>query len=176
LPTSQAKILKLFQSKILESKCLREAFVNSLNNQLYETNAIIRRPKLGQTFETIAREGESAFYNGQLTDTIVSEIQSAGGIITKEDLNSYECVVREPLSYKLKNNIEIYSAPGPSCGFMLNFILALLDSFEHEEYALDVNETNSLFHHRFIEACKYSFGLRGQIGDDSFSDSSNVCF
>jgi gamma-glutamyltranspeptidase len=89
-------------------------------------------------------------------------------------LKSYECVLREPVSFKLKNNTEIFSVPAPGCGFMLNFILALMDSFEHVEYSLDVAETSALFYHRFIEACKYSFGFRCLIGDDSFDDSSSV--
>lgn len=127
LPPSQAKFLKYCESKILNSKPLRETFVNTINNEIYSAKSIIKRPKLAKTLEIIAREGESAFYNGSLTDTIVDEIQSAGGLITKNDLMSYECLVKEPVTYKLRNNILLNSAPPPSCGLLLNFILALLD-------------------------------------------------
>jgi gamma-glutamyltranspeptidase/glutathione hydrolase/leukotriene-C4 hydrolase len=127
LPASQAKFLKYCESKILDSKSLRETFINSIDNQLYKANSIIKRPKLAKTLEIIAKEGETAFYNGSLTDTIVDEIQSGGGIITKEDLNRYECLIKEPVKYKLRNGIEINSVPSPSCGVLLNFILAILD-------------------------------------------------
>ena len=127
LPASQAKCLKYCETKIFDSQQLREIFVNRINNEIYKTNSIIKLPKLAKTLETLAREGESAFYNGSLTDTIVNEIQSNGGIITKADLQSYTCKIREPVTYKLKNNFLLNSAPGPSCGLLLNFILAILD-------------------------------------------------
>lgn len=128
MPASQAKFLKFCESKILKSKPLRETYVNRLNNELYKANSIIKIPKLAKTLEVIARDGESAFYNGQLTDIIVDEIQSAGGIITRADLQNYECVLREPVSYTLSNKVELFSFPPPSCGIMLNFILAMMDS------------------------------------------------
>jgi gamma-glutamyltranspeptidase/glutathione hydrolase/leukotriene-C4 hydrolase len=127
LPASQAKFLKYCEPKILDSQSLRETFVNRVNNQLFCANSIIRRPKLAKTLEVIGKEGASAFYDGSLTDTILEEITSNGGIITKADLQSYECVVREPVTYKLRSDIELNSAPSPSCGLLLNFILAIMD-------------------------------------------------
>ena len=106
---------------------MREVFYNSMKNELYNVNSIIKRPKLAKTFEILAREGESAFYNGSLTDTIVHEIQTNGGIITRQDLQSYECQVKEPLTYSLKSNVLLNTVPSPSCGSLLNFILAILD-------------------------------------------------
>lgn len=128
LPPSQAKFLKFCESKILDSKPLRETYVNRINNEIYKVNSTIKIPRLAKTLEIIAREGESAFYNGQLTDIIVDEIQSAGGIVTRTDLQNYECLIRDPVSIKLKNNLELYSFPPPSCGLMLNFIVGLMDS------------------------------------------------
>jgi gamma-glutamyltranspeptidase/glutathione hydrolase/leukotriene-C4 hydrolase len=127
LPASQAKFLDYCESKILSSTSLRETFVNKLNNEIYKVNSIIKRPKLAKTLDIIARDGESAFYNGQLTDTIVEEIQSNGGIINKSDLQSYECLVKEPITLKLRNNIELNTVPSPGCGILLNFIMGILD-------------------------------------------------
>lgn len=128
LPQSQARYLRFCESKILDSATMREVYFNRISNELYKANSIIRRPKLAKTFEIIAKEGESAFYNGCLTDTILEEVNSKGGILTKADLQSYECLVKEPVSYKLRNNTSIHSVPSPSCGILLNFIIAILDS------------------------------------------------
>ncbi len=106
---------------------MRELFVNKITNEIYTTNSILKRPKLAKTLEIIAKDGESAFYNGQLTDIIVDEIQSNGGIVTRQDLQNYECLVKEPVKHKLKSGIELNSAPNPSCGILLNFILGILD-------------------------------------------------
>lgn len=172
LPASQAKFLDYCESKILSSASLRETFVNKLNNEIYKVNSIIKRPKLAKTLEIIAKEGESSFYNGSLTDTIVDEIQSNGGIITKHDLQSYECLIKEPITYKLKNSLLLHSAPAPSCGILLNFILGILDGYN--DYNADCIDSNTLFYHRFIEACKFGFGFRHLIGDDSFNDSTDL--
>lgn len=127
LPASQARFVKYCETKILSSVELRECYFNSIKNELYKANAVLRRPKLAKTFEVLAREGADAFYNGSLTDTIVHEIQTNGGIITRHDLQSYECLVKEPISYMLKNGVLLNTVPSPSCGTLLNFILALLD-------------------------------------------------
>ena len=39
---------------------------------------------------------------------------------------------------------------------------------------LDCNETSALFYHRFLESCKFAFGLRCLVGDDNFTDSTSV--
>jgi gamma-glutamyltranspeptidase / glutathione hydrolase / leukotriene-C4 hydrolase len=128
LPASQAKFVKFIEKKIHSSASLRETYVNQMNNEIYKANSLIRRPKLAKTLEIIAREGESAFYNGELTEAIVDEIRSEGGIITATDLNNYKCLIKQPIKYKLKSNdYELNSAPAPSCGILVNFILALLD-------------------------------------------------
>jgi gamma-glutamyltranspeptidase / glutathione hydrolase / leukotriene-C4 hydrolase len=172
LPASQAKFLDYCEFKIHGSAALRETFVNKINNEIYKVNSIIKRPKLAKTLDIIAREGESAFYNGQLTDIIVDEVQSNGGIITKHDLQSYQCIVKEPIKFKLKNNIELNTVPAPGCGILLNFIMGILDGYDHDLY--DDIDANTTFYHRFIEACKFGFGFRHLIGDDNFNDSTNV--
>lgn len=172
LPGTQAKYVRFCEKHIRENCGMRELFVNKLNNEIYQENAMIRRPKLGRTLDIIAREGESAFYNGCLTDTIVDEIQSNGGIVSKMDLKNYECLVKEPVTLKLRNGIVLNSVPNPGCGVLLNFILGILDTFDHD--TSDTVEANTQFYHRFIEACKFGFGLRYLIGDDNFDDATEL--
>ena len=128
LPYIQAKYINAMQDTIRSEKSMRELFVNKLNNELFVENSVMKRPKLAKTYEIIAKEGESAFYNGQLTDTIVNEVQSNGGILSKQDLQNYECLVKEPVTIKLKSGIEVNSAPNPGSGVLLNLILGIMDS------------------------------------------------
>jgi hypothetical protein len=44
------------------------------------------------------------------------------------------------------------------------------DDYNEDSFA----ESNALFNHRFIEACKFGFGFRYLIGDDNFNDSTDV--
>ena len=129
MPASQAKFLEYCESKILESRAMRETFINRMDQQLYRANSVVRRPRLARTLEAIARDGQAAFYDGVLTDAIVGEIQSAGGIVTRDDLRKYECLVKKPVTYRLStNNVEVNTMPSPGCGILLNFMLAILDS------------------------------------------------
>ena len=45
-------------------------------------------------------------------------------------------------------------------------------AFDHDKS--DSVEANTQFYHRFIEACKFGFGLRYLIGDDNFDDATDV--
>ncbi len=56
--------------------------------------------------------------------------------------------------------------------FYLNFFVLKLgyDDYNEDSFA----ESNALFNHRFIEACKFGFGFRYLIGDDNFNDSTDV--
>ena len=128
IPHSQYRFLKLNEAYTHLNPDWRETFVNKIHNQIFVSNSRMTRCKLGDTLEAIARDGESAFYNGSLTDTIVDEIQSNGGIITKHDLNNYQALIKDPVSVKLKNGITVTGVPPPSCGLLLNFIVSLLDS------------------------------------------------
>lgn len=51
---------------------------------------VIKIPKLAKTLKIIAEEGPGALYNGSLTAGFVKDIQDNGGIITEEDMNSYQ--------------------------------------------------------------------------------------
>lgn len=46
--------------------------------------------KLCQTLKMIAKNGAKDFYNGTLSKMFVQDIKEAGGIITAEDLETYE--------------------------------------------------------------------------------------
>ena len=56
----------------------------------------------------------------------------------------------------------------------INIRLKHLKGYPHDNFALDTIETNALFHHRFVEACKFAFGLRHLVGDDNITDSTRV--
>lgn len=77
-------------SRIRSDKGLTEVFINPETNATYTEGQYLKRLKLADTLEIIAVEGADAIYNGSLTEELVQDIQSAGGIITKSDLNNYE--------------------------------------------------------------------------------------
>ena len=73
-----AESLKLNKDKISKSSSLITMFTNPATNQLYKTNEIIKYPKLASTLEKISENGVEAFYNGELSGKIISEINLKG--------------------------------------------------------------------------------------------------
>lgn len=68
----------------------REVYINPATNKTYEEGQYLKRKTLARTLHIIAEEGADALYNGRLTQQFVDDIQALGGIITREDLNSYK--------------------------------------------------------------------------------------
>lgn len=69
---------------------LKEIYINPMTNRTYKLNEIIKRSKLAETLEVIAKEGVNSIYGGgSLAKELVREIKARGGIMTDEDLLDY---------------------------------------------------------------------------------------
>lgn len=79
------------EQDLLAEPTLRDIYINPITNKTYQLNDIIKRTKLAETLEVIAREGADAIYGGgSLAKELVKEIQDRGGIITEEDFLDYK--------------------------------------------------------------------------------------
>jgi gamma-glutamyltranspeptidase/glutathione hydrolase len=87
---------------------------------------------LATTFETIARDGVAAFYDGPLGQSIASDVQSAGGDLSFEDLQSYTAEERDPLSFAY-GDATVNTVDGLSAGPTLKHAMALLPKMSGEK-------------------------------------------
>ena len=70
---------------------MREEFTNPQTGKYYKKDEVIQRTKYAATLRQIAESGSSdIFYKGSIGQSIVQEIQDLGGIITMEDMTSYQ--------------------------------------------------------------------------------------
>lgn len=62
----------------------REIYIDPKTNETYKEGQRIKRLKLAESLEIIAKEGESALYSkdGTLLSKFVKDIQDFGGIVT----------------------------------------------------------------------------------------------
>src|SRR5262249_42049630 len=74
---------------------------------------ILVQTDLAETLSAIAARGARGFYEGAVAEMLVKAISKAGGIITLDDLKSYQPVIRTPVrgSYR---GYDIVSMPQPS--------------------------------------------------------------
>ena len=84
-------------------------------NRVYSIGEEVRFPELADTLEAVGEEGADLFYEGELAKRISSYILREGGIITEEDLATYEAIVREPLSFAYSGRTVHTNGP-PSAG------------------------------------------------------------
>ena len=89
------------------------------NGEPYKVGDIFRQPELAATLQRVAANGAADFYRGETARTLVADMQSNGGIITAEDLASYQPIVREVLRahYQIDGHRwDVLTSPPPSSG------------------------------------------------------------
>ncbi|KAG1935378.1 glutathione hydrolase 1 proenzyme-like [Pimephales promelas] len=173
LSRSLAKAINWNKDIIMNDTTLCEVFCDSNNNPLKE-NDIIRFPKLALTYKKIAKEGPDVFYNGSLTQAIVDDIKAAGGIITREDLLNYKPVLNE---YALNFTVGkyIFHAPdAPFGGPVLALILNILKGYNISSSSVSTIEKKTLTFHRMIEAFRFGFAYKSELGDPQYENITFV--
>ncbi|CRL08032.1 CLUMA_CG020993, isoform A [Clunio marinus] len=147
------------ENSIRNEPTLKEIYINPLTNRSYALNEYIKRPKLAETLEIIAREGADAIYGrGSLAIGLINDIRERGGIITDEDLLDYQVRWRYPVSTTLNDNSTFHTFPLPSNGAITPFILNLLKDYDLKH--------DSLSYHRIVEAFKFAYAKRSLLGDE----------
>jgi gamma-glutamyltranspeptidase/glutathione hydrolase len=122
---------------------------------------------LAGTLRAIAREGPDAFYRGPIAVAIADEVQRHGGILSLEDLASYEPKLREPVSGHYRGRTVRSFPPPSSGGIALIQMLNILEGFDLA--ALGAGSSAAI--HRVAEAMKLAFADRAAyLGDTDFVD------
>jgi gamma-glutamyltranspeptidase/glutathione hydrolase len=120
---------------------------------------------LAATLSAIAEQGPRGFYEGPVAEKLVKAVRDAGGIMTLDDLKSYQPVIRTPVrgSYR---GYDIVSMPQPSSGgVVLLETLNILEGFAMHDMAQ--GSAPSL--HVMIESMKRAYADRARyLGDPAF--------
>ena len=155
------KLLK-FREEVIK-KNFQAAKIFLPDGALPKLYSILRQPDLAKTLTLISRSGRDGFYNGTIADKLVDSVKNAGGIWTKEDLNSYQIIERKPVTGTYKG-IKITSAPPSSAGgIVLIEALNILSGYD-----LSILDEVSR-KHIIIEALKRAYHDRSlYLGDPDF--------
>jgi gamma-glutamyltranspeptidase/glutathione hydrolase len=135
---------------------------------------LLRNPDLAGTYALIARRGPGAFYNGQIGRAVVQAadhpvltsgqtVVTSPGILSTQDLRSYDAFVRAPTHVKYRG-LDVYGmAPPSSAGSTEGEILNILNG-----YKLGAEpRVTALFH--YLEASRLAYADRNRyVGDPRF--------
>src|SRR5450432_2340986 len=120
---------------------------------------------LAATLSAISAQGPRGFYEGPVAEKLVKAIRDAGGIMTSDDLKSYQATVRAPVRGTYRG-YDIVSMPQPSSGgVVLLETLNILEGFPMH----DMKQGTAPSLHLLIEAMKRAYADRARyLGDPAF--------
>lgn len=141
-----------------------KGFSNSDGSPLREGD-LLKQGDLAAVLTAISEQGPRGFYEGPVAEKIVKAVRDAGGIMTTDDLKSYQAVLRAPVRGTYRG-YEIVSMPLPSSGgTVLLETLNILEGFPLG----DIKQGSATSLHLMAEAMKRAYADRARyLGDPAF--------
>jgi len=135
------------------------------NGHYYQENEKLVQPELAATLTRLKENGPREFYEGETALRIVSDMKANGGLVTAEDLKSYEPTVRKPLTGTYRG-YEIVTMPPPSSGGAL--LIQMLNMLEHYDVGTMGHDSSDEIH-LLVEVMRRAFADRAAyMGDADF--------
>jgi gamma-glutamyltranspeptidase/glutathione hydrolase len=118
----------------------------------------------GATREQAIRAGRDAFYRGDIARRMAAATKEAGGILSEDDLSSYEGKIEKPLSIDYRG-YQVFKAGPWNQGPVLLQTLALLEGFDLR--SMGIGSADAF--HTIVEAVKLAYADRDRYyGDPDF--------
>ncbi len=152
------------KESMLANKESRDKFYN-LDEDPIQIRSIFRQPKLAKTLFKISKKGSDIFYKGEIAEWISEESLSNGGLITLEDMASYEAKLREPIETSYRGYRVVTMPPAASGGLVLLQSLNILENFDLKKSGHNSAKTV----HLLSEAMQRAYADRAEYhGDPDF--------
>lgn len=115
ITASQASSFNYNRKEFLAQNASPVAFVKE---EKWKAGDLLIQKELANTLKRIRDHGQKGFYEGETARLVVAEMQKGNGIISLEDLKSYEAKERPVVDYDYKG-YRIISMPLPSSGGLI---------------------------------------------------------
>jgi gamma-glutamyltranspeptidase/glutathione hydrolase len=131
----------------------------------YQAGDTLVQKDLADVLKRIAKDGRDGFYQGRTADLLVAEMKKGGGLISHDDLKSYQAI-EKPVVKGTYHGYDIISmGPSSSGGVVLIHLLNLLGRYDIASSGFATPRTVSLM----AEAMKLAYADRAEfLGDADF--------
>ncbi len=131
----QAYIFEIVHAIYLRNPAARKIFGSNIDpEKLLQSGETLTQIDFADCLETLSREGEPFFYQGDVAASIVKLCAEQGGHLVKKDFDQYQVFKRNPLKIDYRD-ATVLTNPAPSSGgSLIAFSLQLLQSFDLAQY------------------------------------------
>ena len=166
VPHDLSSVTNSYKARLQRNSATKKAYYKK-SGDAYLPGEIMRLPDLAWSLKKIRDEGPSAFYKGDIARKIVDEMNRNGGIISMQDLSSYEVSLRKPVIGSF-NDYKIVSMPPSSSGGI--HIIQMLNMLENTSIKeMGFGSADSI--HLLSEVMKRAYADRSKyLGDNDFVD------
>ena len=157
-------VLEWGKESMLSNEASNNKFY-SANKDPIEIKSTFKQPNLAKSLFMISKKGADVFYRGEIAKWISEESLANGGLITLEDMASYEAKYREPIVTSYRGYKIISMAPAASGGLVLLQTLNILENFDLK----DSGHNSAKTIHILSEAMQRAYADRAEYhGDPDF--------
>ena len=139
--------------------------MQTLVSKPYQVGDTIKYLAMSETLSRILKNGRDEFYKGETAKKIVAFIKKNGGIISMQDLATYEAKWRKPIVFDYRKHKIISMAPPSSGGITLQQILKMIEPFD----AKKLGHNSEQYIQLLVEAERRAYADRNHfLGDPDF--------
>lgn len=134
------------------------------NGQPYRAGDRLIQTDLARSLKSIADQGEKAFYQGAIAQSIVQASQKYDGILTAADFTNYKIQDTTPLKCQYRH-YQVLTAPLPGGGTTLCQMLNILEGYPLKQSGFQTPQTL----HWMLSAMLFAYADRNaELGDPDF--------
>lgn len=163
LTQRQAGELNGLHRKLMDFNPDGTAFVNL--ESPWKANDLLVQKELANTLRLIKEKGRAGFYEGEVADAVVAEMNRGKGLITKDDLKNYHSVWRKPITGNYRGYKIITMPPTSSGGIALIQLLQSVEPYPLKRWGFNSDSTVQVI----VEAERRVYADRAtHLGDPDF--------